>query len=161
MDATLRGVSGVEHELGIMDRARLNPSGINEIRVVATGAAVVWGARTLSADPEWKYVPVRRLALMIEESLDRGTRWALFEPNEEATWALIRGQAQDFLRELWRRGALQGQKAEEACFVQCGLGTTMTAGDIAAGRLNILVGFAPLKPAEFIVLPITHQVPTP
>lgn len=159
--ADVRGISGLSYALTSADIATLNTPGINGIRALAGVGTVVWGARTLSSDPEWKYVPVRRMTLMIEQSVDAGTQWVVFEPNEEPTWTQVRAQIEGFLQDLWRRGALQGAKADEAYFVRCGLGTTMTAADVAAGRMHILVGFAPLKPAEFIVLTVTHQVPTP
>lgn len=161
LEADLRGVSGLTQALTNAETASLNADGINPLRELSGGGPVVWGARTLSDDPQWRYVPVSRTALMIEESIETGTRWVISEPNEEPTWTRARQQVDGFLQDLWRRGALQGAKAEEAYFVRCGLGTTITPGDIAAGRMNILVGFAPLKPAEFIVLTISHHLAAP
>ena len=100
---------------------------------------------------EWKYIPVRRLALMIEESLDRGTRWAVFEPNDEPLWAQLRLAVGTFMQDLFRQGAFQGSKPEDAYLVRCD-STTTTQADIDVGIVNILVGFAPLKPAEFVIL---------
>ena len=113
------------------------------------------------AEPtDWKYVPVRRLGLFIEESIDRGTRWAVFEPNDEPLWAQLRQTVADFLHDLFRRGALQGQTPREAYFVKCDRETT-TQADIEMGLLNILIGFAPLKPAEFVIVRIQHKCRPP
>lgn len=158
--ADLRGVASLTQTVTGPDVAALNPEGVNAIREMAGRGILVWGARTLSSDPEWKYVPVRRLALMIEEAIEGGTQWVVFEPNDEPTWTRVRAMVENFMQQLWRDGALQGAKAEDAWFVRCGLGTTMTATDLTEGRLNILVGFAPLKPAEFMILTITHRLPT-
>ncbi len=159
-EADLRGVASLSHALTATDTAALNPLGINALRELPGRGAVVWGARTLSSDPEWKYVPVRRLALMIEESIDEGAEWAVSEPNAEPTWSHVRAHVDAFMRDLWREGALRGSKPADAYFVRCDA-TTTTSADVAAGRLNILVGFAPLKPAEFIVLSITQKTATP
>jgi phage tail sheath protein FI len=116
---------------------------------------VVWGARTLrGADQladEWKYVPVRRTALFIEESLYRGTQWIVFEPNDEPLWAQIRLNVGAFMNSLFRQGAFQGITPKDAYFVKCDKETT-TQNDIDRGIVNIIVGFAPLKPAEFVVI---------
>jgi len=133
------------------DNEVLNQAGINPIRDFAGAGAVVWGARTMSSDPEWKYVPVRRTALYIEKAFDKGLEWAVFEPNAEPLWAQLRNSINDFLTNLWRQGALQGAKPEHAFFVRCDRSTT-TQADIDRGVCNIVVGFAPLKPAEFIIL---------
>ena len=118
---------------------------------------VVWGARTLDGRDvlasQWKYVPVRRLALYIEESLYRGTQWVVFEPNDEPLWAQIRLNVGAFMHGLFRQGAFQGTTPREAYFVKCDKETT-TQDDINRGVVNILVGFAPLKPAEFVVIKI-------
>jgi phage tail sheath protein FI len=110
----------------------------------------VWGARTISSDPEWKYVNVRRLFIYIEHSLDKGTQWAVFEPNNSRLWANIRETVENFLLVLWKDGALLGDKPEEAYFVRCDR-TTMTQNDLDNGRLICLVGVAPVKPAEFVI----------
>ena len=159
-EAELRGVASLSYALTNADAVTLNPLGINALRTMPTTGLVVWGTRTLSTDPEWKYVPVRRFALMIEESVDEGTEWAVFEPNEAPTWQQIEAHVGSFLLDLWRRGALQGRKAEEAYFVRCDA-TTTTSADVAAGRINILVGVATIKPAEFIILSITKEVAAP
>jgi uncharacterized protein len=133
---------------------RLNAAGVNLLRAFPGTGIVVWGARTFAArdsTSDWKYVPVRRLALYIEESLYRGTYWAVFEANDEKTWVQVRRRVEDFLLGLFRQGAFQGTKAEQAFFVRCDR-ATMTQDDIDNGRLIILVGIAPVKPAEFIIL---------
>jgi phage tail sheath protein FI len=111
----------------------------------------------LSSDLEWKYVNVRRLAIYLEHSIDKGTQWARFEPNEESTWANVRSSVTSFLSSVWRSGAFPGNKPEDAFFVRCDR-TTMTQNDIDEGRLVCLIGFAPVRPAEFILLRITHQL---
>jgi uncharacterized protein len=135
----------------------LNPLGLNSLRTFPVFGPVVWGARTLDgADQrasEWKYVPIRRLALFIEESLFRGTKWVVFEPNDEPLWAQIRLNVGAFMQTLFRQGAFQGTTPREAYFVKCDKETT-TQNDIDRGIVNIVVGFAPLKPAEFVVLKI-------
>jgi phage tail sheath protein FI len=122
--------------------------------------SVVWGARTLQGNDEigseWKYVPVRRTALYIEESLFRGLKWVVFEPNDEPLWAQIRLNVGAFLNDLFRQGAFQGRTPRDAYFVKCDKDTT-TQNDINRGIVNILVGFAPLKPAEFVVLKLQQM----
>jgi uncharacterized protein len=130
------------------EQSLLNPEGINTLR-----SRVVWGARTLSRDPEWKYVNVRRLFIFLEHSIDSGTQWAVFEPNDEALWAKVRQNIANFLTRLWRDGALQGIKPEEAFFVKCDR-STITQDGIDQGRLVCLIGVAPLKPAEFVIFRI-------
>ena len=136
---------------------RLNPRGVNCLRRSGNNV-VIWGSRTLLGDDalgsEWKYVPVRRTALFIEESLDRGLRWTASEANNETLWAEIRESAAAFLHGLFRAGAFQGQTPREAFFVKCDRGM-MTQGDIASGSVKLLIGFAPLKPAEFVLLTLT------
>ncbi|WP_426165767.1 phage tail sheath family protein [Sandarakinorhabdus sp. DWP1-3-1] len=130
----------------------LNPVGINAIRTFTGKGPLVWGARTLSSDPDWKYIPVRRFAAMLAASITRGLAWVVFEPNGPVLWARVREAADTFLTDLWRQGALAGDRPDAAFFVRCDT-TTMTAADIANGRLVIRIGHAPLRPAEFI---ITH-----
>ena len=144
----------------------LNPLGVNCLRNFPVFGNISWGARTLDgADQigsEWKYVPVRRLALFIEESLFRGTKWVVFEPNDEPLWSQIRLNVGAFMQRLFRQGAFQGQTARDAYLVKCDAETT-TQADIDLGIVNILVGFAPLKPAEFVILRIQQlagQIPT-
>lgn len=135
----------------------LNPAGINCLRTFAIIGSVVWGARTMrGADmlaDEYKYIPVRRLALFIEESLFRGLKWVVFEPNDEPLWAQIRLNAGAFMHNLFRQGAFQGASPRDAFFVKCDSATTIQ-NDVNLGIVNIIVGFAPLKPAEFVVLKI-------
>jgi len=136
----------------------LNGRGVNVIRDLRAHRREirVWGARTMAADAEWKYVNIRRLFMFLEHSIDRGTQWTVFEPNEEATWRRVRQAISDFLTVIWRQGALVGATPEQAFFVKCDR-TTMTQNDIDNGRLVILVGAAPLKSAEFVILRIGHQ----
>ncbi len=159
-DATLNGVQEVEYTLTDMENGTLNPLGVNCIRVFPVFGAVAWGARTLrGADQmasEYKYVPVRRVALYIEESLYRGTKWVVFEPNDEPLWSQIRLNIGAFMHSLFRQGAFQGKTQREAYFVKCDKETT-TQDDINRGIVNILVGFAPLKPAEFVIIKIQQM----
>ena len=137
--------------------ASLNPLGINCLRTFRGIGSVVWGARTLRGSDmladEYKYVPIRRLALFLEETLYRSTQWVVFEPNDEPLWAQIRLSVGAFLQSLFRQGAFQGTTPREAYFVRCDRDTT-TQYDIDRGIVNIIVGFAPLKPAEFVVIGI-------
>jgi phage tail sheath protein FI len=130
---------------------------VNCLRSMPAAGRVIWGSRTLQGNDrlasEWKYVPVRRTALFIEESLFRGTQWVVFEPNDEPLWAQIRLNLGAFMHNLFRQGAFQGTTPKEAYFVKCDKETT-TQTDINSGIVNILVGFAPLKPAEFVVIKI-------
>ncbi|CAE6484029.1 hypothetical protein C8R30_105115 [Nitrosomonas nitrosa] len=155
IEATLNGVSELTVKLTDGENGQLNPLGVNCLRVFPEIGRVVWGARTLkgadSLASEWKYVPVRRLALFIEESLFRGTQWVVFEPNDEPLWAQIRLNLGAFMQNLFRQGAFQGRSPREAYFVKCDRETT-TQNDIDLGIVNIIVGFAPLKPAEFVVI---------
>jgi phage tail sheath protein FI len=156
-EAGLTGVGDLVYKLTDKENGLLNPLGINCLRVFRLIGPVVWGARTVDgADAlasEWKYVPIRRLALYIEESLFRGTKWVVFEPNDEPLWAQIRLNVGAFMHRLFRQGAFQGQTPKEAYFVKCDAETT-TQADRNLGIVNIVVGFAPLKPAEFVVIKI-------
>lgn len=154
----LTGAVRTEYVVGDDAQDQLNPLGVNCLRTILT-EPVIWGSRTLAtrADPEWRYVPVRRTAMMIEESLYRGIQWAVFEPNDHNLWASLRLNIETFMDGLHRSGAFQGEKSSDAYFVQCGLGSTMTQGDIDAGRVIIEVGFAPLKPAEFVIVRIQQK----
>ena len=131
----------------------LNPEGINALRFFPGRGNRVWGARTMSSDPEWKYVNVRRLFIFLEHSIDKSTQWAVFEPNNARLWANIRFAVEDFLLVQWKSGALLGSKPEEAYFVRCDR-TTMTQNDLDNGRLICLIGVAPTKPAEFVIFRI-------
>jgi phage tail sheath protein FI len=158
-DATLRG-AGVAVTLNDLDNGILNPQGLNVLRNFPVFGNVSWGARTLvGADQlasEWKYIPVRRTALYIEESLFEGLKWVVFEPNDEPLWAQIRLNVGAFMQDLFRQGAFQGSTPRDAYFVKCDK-TTTTQNDIDRGIVNILVGFAPLKPAEFVVIKIQQM----
>jgi phage tail sheath protein FI len=154
-DASLGGVAGLSVELTDAESGLLNPLGINCLRTFPVFGRVVWGARTLrgadAAADEYKYLPVRRTALFIEESLYRGLTWVVFEPNDEPLWAQIRLNVGAFMHNLFRQGAFQGQSPRESYLVKCDKETT-TQNDINLGVVNILVGFAPLKPAEFVII---------
>ncbi|MGW0186533.1 phage tail sheath family protein [Streptomyces sp. NPDC003362] len=156
-DASLNGVSELEVPLTDLEIGRLNPLGVNCLRRLPAAGPVAWGARTLrGADrlaDEWKYLPVRRLALFIEESLFRGTHWVVFEPNDEPLWASIRLNVGAFMNSLFRAGAFQGRTPQEAYLVKCDKDTN-PQNDIDRGIVNIQVGFAPLKPAEFVIVHI-------
>src|SRR5690606_26992216 len=155
LDAALVGVPRLAVPLTDAENGELNPLGINCLRSMPAGGRVIWGARTLrGADQlgdEYKYIPVRRTALYIEESLYRGLKWAVFEPNDEPLWAQIRLNVGSFMHNLFRQGAFQGSSPRDAYFVRCDKDTT-TQNDINLGIVNVVVGFAPLKPAEFVVL---------
>jgi len=157
LEARLVGVPALTVPLNDADTGQLNPLGINCLRAMPAAGRVVWGARTMEGSDrlasEWKYIPVRRTALFLEESLFRGTQWVVFEPNDEPLWAQIRLNIGAFMQSLFRQGAFQGKTPREAYFVKCDSETT-TQNDIDHGIVNILVGFAPLKPAEFVVIKI-------
>jgi hypothetical protein len=155
-EATLQGVVGLEQLLTSQDINLLTSANINALKQIPSSAYVAWGARTLSSDPEWKYVPVRRTTLYVESSIQEGTTWAVFEPDYEPLWTQIRQSVDTFMQALFRQGAFQGARPQDAYFVKCGRETT-TAADQAAGLVNIVVGFAPLKPAEFIILTIKQK----
>jgi phage tail sheath protein FI len=123
------------------------------VRQFTTRGIRVWGARTLSSDPEWKYINVRRLFIFLEHSIDNGTQWVVFEPNNEELWARVKSTIESFLLGVWKTGALMGTKPEEAYFVKCDR-TTMTQDDIDNGRLIVLIGVAPTYPAEFVIFQI-------
>jgi len=160
LDAALAGVTALTVPLTDAENGELNPLGVNCLRALPSAGRVVWGARTLQGNDvlasDWKYLPVRRLALHIEESLYRGTQWAVFEPNDEPLWAQIRASAGAFMHGLFRKGAFQGQSPKEAYFVKCD-GETTTQNDVNLGTVNVVVGFAPLKPAEFVVIKIQQM----
>jgi phage tail sheath protein FI len=153
-EAYLSGVVGLEHQFSDAQNGVMNPRAVNTLRVFPSGI-VNWGARTMDGDndfgSEYKYIPIRRLALYMEESLYRGLKWVVFEPNDEPLWAQIRLNVGAFMHDLFRKGAFEGSKPKDAYFVKCD-GETTTANDRNLGVVNIWVGFAPLKPAEFVVL---------
>jgi phage tail sheath protein FI len=157
IEAALSGVPDLAVRLTNQENGELNPKGINCLRILPDAGRVIWGSRTLrGADTladQWKYLPVRRMALYIEESLYRGTQWVVFEPNDEKLWSQIRLNVGAFMHSLFTKGAFQGTDPKKAYLVKCDSETT-TQNDIDKGIVNILVGFAPLKPAEFVILKI-------
>lgn len=158
-EARMSGVRELAYKMTDGENGRLNPVGINCLRTFRGAGTVVWGARTLEgADrlaSQWKYIPVRRLGFFIEESLFRGTKWVIFEPNDEPLWAQIRLNVGAFMHNLFRQGAFQGSSPRDAYFVKCDSETT-TQNDIDRGIVNLMVGFAPLKPAEFLIIKISQ-----
>jgi hypothetical protein len=158
-EAGIRGVRAFGYRCTDEENGRLNTKGVNCLRTFPVAGPVVWGARTMkgadSLASEWKYIPVRRLALYMEESLYRGTQWVIFGPNDEPLWAQIRLNVGAFMHNLFRQGAFQGSLAREAYFVKCDSVTT-TQNDIDHGIVNLEVGFAPLKPAEFLIIKISQ-----
>ena len=160
VESSLLGVAGLADDVDDKLQGQLNPVGVNCIRRIPGAGPVIWGSRTLStlSDPEWRYVPVRRTANMIEESIYTNIQWAVFEPNDHRLWSSLRVNIDAFMNGLWRAGAFQGESASDAYFVRCGLGATMKQDDIDAGRVIVEVGFAPLKPAEFVIVRIQQKV---
>jgi len=160
VETSLRALVGLQFTVDDTDQDQLNPLGVNCLRRFPGYGSVVWGTRTLStkANPEWRYVPVRRTAIFIEESIYNGIQWAVFEPNDHRLWASLRANIGGFMNGLFRAGAFQGEKANDAYFVRCGLGDTMTQDDIDRGQVIVIVGFAPLKPAEFVIVRIQQKV---
>lgn len=160
LDASLNGVPALQISMTDAENGQLNPLGVNCLRSFGVAGRVVWGSRTMrGADQladEWKYIPVRRTALYIEESLFRGTKWVVFEPNDEPLWAQIRLNVGAFMHNLFRQGAFQGTTPRDAYFVKCDKETT-TQNDINLGIVNIVVGFAPLKPAEFVIIKLQQM----
>ena len=156
IEADLRGVVDLEINLTDAENGVLNKQAVNCERIFPSGI-VSWGARTMDGfddqGSEWKYIPIRRLALFLEESLYRGTKWVVFEPNDEPLWAKIRLNLNAFMMGLFRQGAFQGSTPDKAFFVKCD-GETTTQNDRNLGIVNIEVGFAPLKPAEFVIIRI-------
>lgn len=132
---------------------------INAIRSFTGKGVMIWGARTLAGnDNEWRYVPVRRLFNMVEESVKKATEFVVFEPNDANTWVRIKAMIENYLTGLWRVGALAGATPTQAFFVNVGLGTTMTAVEILEGKMNIEIGMAAVRPAEFIILKFSHKL---
>jgi phage tail sheath protein FI len=158
IDAGLLGVSGPSTKVNDNAQSRLSPFGINCLREFPDRGVLIWGAHTLarSGSSEWKYVNVRRFFLYIEESIDQGTQWVVFEPNSEPTWSAVVRLVETFLTRLWRAGALVGSKPEEAFYVRCDR-STMTQEDIDNGRLIAIVGIAPVRPAEFVILRVSQK----
>jgi phage tail sheath protein FI len=159
LQSGLTGAANTKLKIGDDEQDQLNPVGVNCYRRIISDI-VVWGSRTLAtkSDPEWRYIPVRRTAMMLEESIYQGIQWAVFEPNDHRLWSSLRLNIGGFMGTLFRAGAFQGEKASDAYFVRCGLGDTMTQAEIDAGQVIVLVGFAPLKPAEFVIVRIQQIV---
>ncbi|MCP5108701.1 MAG: phage tail sheath family protein [bacterium] len=151
----LRGVLELQFPISKGKQDVLNPRGVNCIRAFPGRGIRIWGARTVSSDPLWKYVNVRRLFLYVGESIEEGTQWVVFEPSSEQLWARVKQTVTQFLTGVWKSGALMGTSAEEAFFVRCDR-STMTQDDIDNGRLVCVIGIAPVKPAEFVILRIAQ-----
>jgi hypothetical protein len=154
-NVVVAGPTGLEFEITKGEQDLLNPRGVNCLRAFPGRGIRVWGARTSSTNTLWKYINVRRLFLFIEGSIAEGTRWVVFEPNDQRLWARVRQSITQFLTTVWRNGALMGTRAEEAFFIKCDR-TTMTQDDIDNGRLICIIGIAPVKPAEFVIFRITQ-----
>ncbi len=163
-NVSINSVNGVSEFINdaIQENMNVDPNAgksINAIRPFTGKGILVWGSRTLAGnDNEWRYVPVRRFFNFVEESSKKSTGWAVFEPNDANTWTKVRGQLDNFLNNLWKRGALAGAKPEHAYYVNVGLGLTMTAQDVLEGRMIIEIGMAAVRPAEFIVLRFSHKL---
>jgi phage tail sheath protein FI len=160
MGTALGGAVGLAVHFTDVQQGNLNPINVNVIRQFAGSGIVLWGARTITADPEWTYIPVRRMAIFLRVSVYRGIQWAVFEPNDDDLWASLRLNINSFMMNLFRQGAFQGATPSQAFFVKCDNETT-TQDDINLGIVNILVGFAPLKPAEFVVVKISQKTGQP
>lgn len=156
--AAVAGASGLVVSMTDVEQGLLNPTPyhVNVIREFAASGRVIWGARTITSDTEWNYIPVRRMAILLRVSIYRGIQWAVFEPNDVPLWAALRLNITSFMMTLYRRGAFQGSTPSQAFFVKCDSETT-TQDDVNAGIVNIQVGFAPLKPAEFVVVQISQK----
>ncbi|MCP4664131.1 MAG: phage tail sheath family protein, partial [bacterium] len=157
-EAVLGGTVGLVTDLTDVQHGNLNKSPISvcAIRKFPSSGIVLWGARTMSSDPEYKYIPVRRMAIFLRVSIFNGIQWAVFEPNDEPLWSALRLNIGSFMSTLFRQGAFQGASPSDAYFVKVD-GETTTQADIDVGVVNILVGFAPLKPAEFVVVKISQK----
>jgi phage tail sheath protein FI len=151
------GISKIAEDITKREDDQLNPSNVNALRLFRDRGNRVWGARCLTSDSSWKYINVRRLFIYVERSIDVGTQWVVFEPNDEPLWARVRQTITNFLTTTWRSGALQGSKPDEAFFVRCDR-STMTQDDIDNGRLICLIGIAPVFPAEFVIFRIQQKV---
>jgi hypothetical protein len=160
VETGLLGIASLNANVDEGDQDALNPLGVNCIRKLPGFGPVIWGARTLStkAVPEWRYVPVRRTAIFIERSIYNGIQWAVFEGNDHLLWSSLRANIASFMDGLFRAGAFQGEMSADAYFVRCGLGDTMTQDDIDRGQVIVVVGFAPLKPAEFVIIRLQQKV---
>jgi phage tail sheath protein FI len=151
----VKSVKDLEFNIGKGEQDILNPRGVNCIRAFSGRGIRVWGARTLSSNALWKYINVRRLFIFLEESIEKGTQWVVFEPNDEKLWARVKQTVNQFLTGVWKGGALMGGVPEEAFFIKCDR-STMTQDDIDNGRLIMIIGVAPVKPAEFVIFRIAQ-----
>ena len=164
-NVSVNGVVGLTETIDNLEQDDLNVDvnggkSINAIRAFTGRGTLVWGARTLAGnDNEWRYISVRRFFNMVEESVMKSTHWAVFEPNDANTWIKVKSMIENYLTLKWREGALQGAKPDQAFFVNVGLGSTMTAQDILEGRMNVEIGMAVVRPAEFIILKFSHKLP--
>jgi len=159
--ASIRGPL-VDIDQALNDHMNVHPSGksVNAIRNFTGRGLMVWGARTLDGNSnEWRYINVRRFFNLVEESTKKSTFAFVFQPNNATTWSRVKGMIENFLTNQWRIGALAGAKTEDAFYVRVGLGTTMTAQDVLEGRMNVEIGMAVVRPAEFIVLRFSHKLP--
>jgi phage tail sheath protein FI len=156
LEASVSGALGLQVDLVDADQDVLNPVSLNCLRQFPSTGVVSWGARTLSSDAEWRYVSVRRMALFLKESLRRGMQWAVFEPNDEQLWDQIRSNIKSFMLGLFRQGAFQGSTPDEAFRVKCDRSTNPQE-NVDAGIVTAQVAFAPLKPAEFVVIEISQK----
>ena len=155
----IRNIRGFNVAINKAEQDILNPVHVNCLRDFrsAQRGLRVYGARTLSSNPEWRYVPVRRTFLFIEQSLDAGLQWAVFEPNAQPLWDTVRQSISGFLDGIWRQGGLAGAIQDEAFFVNVGFGVTMEQADLENGRLIVEVGIAPVHPAEFVIIRISQK----
>lgn len=163
-NVSLSGVTGLTGTIDSEEQKDLNVDttagkSINAIRAFTGKGILIWGARTLAGnDNEWRYIPVRRFFNMVEESVKKSTYWAVFEPNDANTWIKVKSMIENYLTQKWRDGALAGAKTDHAFYVKIGLGTTMTSQDILEGRMNVEIGMAVVRPAEFIILKFSHKL---
>ncbi|MEO8166851.1 MAG: phage tail sheath C-terminal domain-containing protein [bacterium] len=159
-DAWFTNISAFEREVSGPEGIELTAVGVNPIRTVRGGMKLVWGTRIRANDPGWKYIPERRLALYIEESVERGTRWTASEPNNDSLWSQVRRLTTDFMQSLFLKGAFVGAKPEQAYFVRCDK-ETMSAADLQKGIFNVQIGFAAVKTGEFKIITIHQRASTP
>lgn len=158
VEARIAGISGLTKQIDTGRGGELNDQGINCLRTMPGYGTVIWGARTLSNTPEWRYISVHRTAQMIRRSIHDSIQWAVFEPNNARLWSTLRANIESFMNGLFRAEAFQGTTASQAYYVRCGLGDTMTQAEIDAGQVIVEVGFAPVKPAEFVTVKIQQIV---
>jgi len=157
LEASLLGVNRITYKLLDTHQDELNPLGVNALRPMPQGGNVAWGARTMKPSGPWRYIPVRRMAIFLRSSIYNGIQWAVFEPNGHELWANLRLTIEGFMEQLFRQGAFAGATAREAYFVKCDEETTPEV-DQVAGIVNVWVGFAPLRPAEFVVVKLSQIV---